>query len=701
MKKIIFLTLALALAFAGTAWGQTTEYFQVTSVTFAYTSHPFDYDGMEKTYITAWDSNCDHTDGMEVAVTGNKATNAGSYTATISSKCYGHPNTSSGDYYEEFHVGSVSYNWTILPRDISKTDYADANVSITVNDQTWTGSAINISAVYTITFKGANLTADDYDVYVTKEETPTTIKDEGRYTIVFTGKGNFTGTVTKTFDVKKNMSAGESVTGIHFDIPTQIKNGTFDFSVVATDTKSHTTLHEGTDFTMAFKTSTNTAIAENAIADEGKYKVIFSGVAPKYNGSREVEFYVVNPYQTVAAGEYAAVTLHITEPGYPVAANSPTGAVVIGEMQVGAGSGAAVAAGAKRVLIPANNTVTVGGTNIVFNIVGIENGAFNGCTELRFIDARQIANYTPSSLSRTATNTPFTGVPKQTLVYLTGTTVEGENYIYNTGAGLNCETFKIYDDISGTQTGFTTATDAKWDMEIPVAFTANNIVNTRKLTAVANNKQQGYTVCLPYALPIPESVTAYQLSYSKTDMLGFTEVAATDLTAMTPYVLIPSASGQCLSTTNALVSRTVKYESGEWKYEACTAAPASSSAVSGQNLYKLTGSMQYKEGDAAKDKYIMQGNNEWGKIAAGAGYSVATNHSCILPMRAYIEANGTATARLFSTFNNADGSTTVIKGMQFDDADASAEIYDLQGRRVNAPQRGGLYIINGKKMIMK
>ena len=158
-------------------------------------------------------------------------------------------------------MGSVTYNWSILPRDISKTTgYTDNKyVSITVNDQKWTGSAINISAVYTIKFKDANLTAADYDVYVTKEETPTTIKDEGRYTIVFTGKGNFTGTVTKTFDVKKDMSEGESVTGIHFDIPTQIMNGTFDFSVVATDTKSHTTLHENEDYTLKFFSSESDA----------------------------------------------------------------------------------------------------------------------------------------------------------------------------------------------------------------------------------------------------------------------------------------------------------------------------------------------------------------------------------------------------------------------------------------------------------
>lgn len=719
MKKIIFLTLALALTFVGTAWGQsTTEYYEVNPV--INTNYPFVYDGDAKTYITSYTDNCDQSAGAPM---GNTATNAGSYTATISSQCYGHGITSGTDYYEEFHVGSVTYNWSILPRDISKTDYTDYNVTITVNDKKWTGSAISISDVYTIKFRGADLTAAvNYDVYVTKEETPTTIKDEGRYTIVFTGKGNFTGTVTKTFDVKKDMLASESVTGIHFDIPAQlITTADYDFTAVVTDKKSHTTLYEGTDFELhffetyakadAYVTAADAAAETTALgeekteadiktAGEGKYYVVAKGLAPKYEGKVAKAFYLVNEYQTVAAGEYAAVSLHITEPGYPVAANSPTSAVVKGEMQVGANGAAAVATDAKRVLIPAENTVKPDGTDeVTFTVVGIENGAFNGCTTLRFIDARLIANYTPSSLNRTATNTPFTGLPKQTLVYLTGTTVEGENYIYDTGAGLNCETFKIYDDISGSQTGFGSDIDAMWDIEIPVAFTANEIVNTRKLTATVSNKQQGYTVCLPYALPIPESVTAYQLSYSKTDMLGFTEVAATDLTAMTPYVLIPSASGQSLSTTNAAVNQTVEYVSAEWQFKACDAAPVSSAAASGQNLYKLVGSMQYKEGDAAKDKYIMQANNVWGKIAAGAGYS-KTDHSCVLPMRAYIEANGTATARLFSTFNNADGSTTVIKGLQID-ADAAGEIYDLQGRKVSAPQRGGLYIINGKKVVMK
>ena len=89
MKKNIFLTLALVLTFVGTAWGQSTsDPYKVTLVTFAYTSNPFVYDGTPKTYITSFEDNCSLNDG---SLTGNTATNAGSYTATISSQCYGHP----------------------------------------------------------------------------------------------------------------------------------------------------------------------------------------------------------------------------------------------------------------------------------------------------------------------------------------------------------------------------------------------------------------------------------------------------------------------------------------------------------------------------------------------------------------------------------------------------------------------------------
>ena len=392
MKKNIFLTLALALTFAGTAWGQTTEYFEVTSVTFN-ANYPFVYDGTEKTYITGFVDNCSLNDG---SLTGNTATNAGSYTATISSQCYGHPTTSGEDYYEEFHVGSVTYNWSIQPRDISKTTGYNDNlyVAITVKDQKWTGSPIYLTSgddgIYTIKFKDNNLTAADFDVYITKENStgPVTILDEGRYTIVFTGKGNFTGTVTKTFDVKKELADpaednGDVIgTGIYFYIPTQILiDGKFTgLKMEAKDQKSHATLYEGNDENSeegdyllvyfekkadaeayatayndlmktestdpefsgketAYNSARNKRITNvtETINKESRYWFVAVGIAPKYQGTAIHEFYTANEYQTYQGSNVdgrADVNLRIVEPGYPVAETSPTGEIIKGKMEV-------------------------------------------------------------------------------------------------------------------------------------------------------------------------------------------------------------------------------------------------------------------------------------------------------------------------------------------------------------------------------
>jgi hypothetical protein len=491
MKKYIFLTLALALAFAGTAWGQTTEYFQVTTVSYAYTSNPFVYDGTAKTYITYWDSNCSINDGE---ITGNTATNAGSYTATISSQCYGHGIGSGSDYYEEFHVGSVSYNWTILPRNISKTDYTDYNVSITVHNQKWTGSEIELAAdvsdtdtkVYSIKFKGAELVkGTDYDVYTTIESSTGKIKDEGRYTIVFVGKGNFTGTVTKTIEVKKDMSASEATTGIHFVIPEQIlANGSTslsEFNIEVLDKKSHATLHEGEDYTLKFYTTEENANNDteaktlNQITAQGKYFVAIYGVAPKYDEATKAvkPFYLVNEYQTTPApvvdgitDALPQVTMRITKAGYPDGTTAPEGTAAIrGEMVVSrtADGNACIDVMSERCSVSKTAIAKLGTEStspvLNYNVVGIKEGAFAGCAVLRWLNIDIAAEtWTPGSLDRTIIDSPFAGVPKMALVYLFGNTVTGENYVYKFGTSPNldyrCAQYRIYEDLSGQQTQF-------------------------------------------------------------------------------------------------------------------------------------------------------------------------------------------------------------------------------------------------------
>ena len=124
---------------------------------------------------------------------------------------------------------------------------------------------------------------------------------------------------------------------------------------------------------------------------------------------------------------------------------------------------------------------------------------------------------------------------------------------------------------------------------------------------------------------------------------------------------------------------------------------ATSVAVSGQQTYTLKGSMSYMDGPAAANNiYIMQGENKWEKTDGGS-YTNATNKASILPMRAYLTAAGAAPSRLFSFFDQ----TTGIQRTVVVDADSKPVVYDLQGRKVSVPQRGGIYIINGKKVLVK
>ena len=60
-------------------------------------------------------------------------------------------------------------------------------------------------------------------------------------------------------------------------------------------------------------------------------------------------------------------------------------------------------------------------------------------------------------------------------------------------------------------------------------------------------------------------------------------------------------------------------------------------------------------------------------------------------MRVYIEASGAAPARLFSTVIKE-----IENGKLIMDND---EVYDLSGRKVKNPQRGSIYIVNGKKVV--
>lgn len=621
------------------------------------------------------------------------------------------------------YYGTVTADYVIAPRNM-KDDMISSNEA---QPMAWTGGVItpkintadednNIILELVTTDNSYKLISNtDYTYTVA----PSPIKEVGIYTIIFEGRGNFTGTSQPLeVHVQKKISDETVTVNVNRLI---LPNGTTwegpDWTTLPLEIKDgNTTLAVGIDYDVAVYSTAELAEAGDVstalteISFDGIYYARIIGKDELYTGNRTEKFYVLNEYYTYVDEKTSiAAGLHLTE---------ITSTEVIAKLgnadnnddDIGNDS-PVIDANTTNLTISAQPTVSCGGETISLTLTGIEAGAFNGCTNLqgltidlatitevangafigctnlRYIDLSNATVFEPSSLQRNIAASPFNGVPKQALVFLNGTTFKGENYVYNPGNGNNyyCEVFKIYDDFSGAQTGFD-GDDYKWAFENPHEFTAYSVENTRQLIA-----ERHYTICLPYQLEIPNNVKAYTLEATSDKLFGFKEVEG-PLAAFTPYVLIPTKSGQLLgATTNTVIP----------VFPATAETDATKLNGKAAGSFTLCGTMRYMEGDDAEDKYIMQynnGNPTWKKIASEASYN-GGNGACILPMRAYIMANAPSGSREFFRvcFTNIDGTTLTFDELTFDDD----SIYDLQGRKAGNLESDRLYIINGKKVLVK
>ena len=68
--------------------------------------------------------------------------------------------------------------------------------------------------------------------------------------------------------------------------------------------------------------------------------------------------------------------------------------------------------------------------------------------------------------------------------------------------------------------------------------------------------------------------------------------------------------------------------------------------------------------------------------------------------RAFIADKRTESRALSISFDEGDGTTAIVSPEAVDGLTTKSVYYDLQGRRVANPSKG-LYIVNGKKVIIK
>ncbi len=170
--------------------------------------------------------------------------NIGTKTMTITGK---------GNY-----TGATTASYTITPKTVNKEMILLSNENLI-----YTGSIIKP----TVTVKdGSKTLIENTDYTLTNEGG----KEVGTYSLTITGKGNYTGTASRTFNI---ITKGASVFSVS-DIASVIYNGSEqepDITVMDNSTSPATVLTEGTHYTVAYSNNKNVGSASVIVTGIGSY----------------------------------------------------------------------------------------------------------------------------------------------------------------------------------------------------------------------------------------------------------------------------------------------------------------------------------------------------------------------------------------------------------------------------------------------
>ena len=203
------------------------------------------------------------------------------------------------------------------------------------------------------------------------------------------------------------------------------------------------------------------------------------------------------------------------------------------------------------------------------------------------------------------------------------------------------------------------------EVEFPNKPVVNDAAGVENVAAIS-------TFCAPFATVAPNNVEVY--------------IAASD---ESHYIKLQKVEGAVPANTGVVLVSTDDAQKGQ----AVTMVPATT-----ETLADVTGNLL--RGDAAKGDFTVGDDvNAYvlGKVDDVAGfYPLSAADRKIKQGKAYLVLDETLSAvKLYFGGDEATGIETVVK------ENANAPIFDLSGRRVVNVAKGGIYIQNGKKFIVK
>lgn len=231
------------------------------------------------------------------------------------------------------------------------------------------------------------------------------------------------------------------------------------------------------------------------------------------------------------------------------------------------------------------------------------------------------------------------------------------------------KTFLFFDQVTGSNYSYIHGGDSGERM---VGWEANNNASQWyvvpatdvEIDMTAQGDKKYASAYLPFGVSSVAGATAYTGALNA-------EKNAIDMTATTA---VPANNGFVLVGTEDKATLTIG-----------TAAAIEDNALTGTNTGIAFGEA------TPKANYLVFGVN-----ADKVGFYTPGNVTAIPANKAYINASAVSNGAISLNFGNT---VTGINAATINNGENNAPIYDLSGRRVWAPVKGGLYIQNGKKLV--
>jgi hypothetical protein len=229
------------------------------------------------------------------------------------------------------------------------------------------------------------------------------------------------------------------------------------------------------------------------------------------------------------------------------------------------------------------------------------------------------------------------------------------------------------------------------DVEIQLGVRTRNVPATK---AHSWKAETWNTMVLPFDVTVAE--LSEQLGYAIVNRVDAEKTTEGNVVFKLEMQSIPANEPFCVKTADDIDDETSLY----FHNKLIVAGDPSVDAGQG---YKFVGAYEELTIDKTKSLfYFLRGDNaKWAHIGASS-----ENTWKVVPFDAYVDQSGSASAReLTFTFQELDGSYTAIRSIEANTNDiesAKTGIYTIGGMKLQgAPAQKGVYIKDGKKMILK